>query len=141
MAHPTRHLLLWLGLIVVLIGFVYALFLWMGAPTIQPLPAQQTKVTFPADAPAPRPQDAAAAQHGFNYLVQYTASGFHPSSLSVKKGETVRITDSAAGPLTLSYSGETLATLSHMQYFEHTFASAGTYTYSSGTHSITVTIK
>jgi plastocyanin len=140
--HSTHRYFLWLVLLVLLIGFIYAGLALTNATAPRSTPITQSpSATFPASAPAPTPQDYVTAQKGFQYLVSYTDNGFAPKTLSVKKGETVRFTNNASSTLQLSLTGVSPQTLTRRQYFEYTFAITGTATYSDGTRIGTVTIK
>ena len=77
---------------------------------------------FSKDIPAPTPKDYVTAQHGFQYLVSYTDSGFVPSTISVNKGETIRFTNNASGTLRISLAGS----LARGAYLEYTFTKSGT---------------
>jgi|SRR3989344_829776 len=133
--HPTHRYFLWLGFLLVLV--VAALVAgWLFPEFLRP-----SSSAFPANAPAPTETDYVAVQKGFQYLVSYTDQGFVPASLTVNKGETVRFTNAAASTFTLSLSGASDSSLSHLQYFEYTFAKTGTYIYSDGTNSGTVTVQ
>ncbi len=138
-AHPTRTLFIFLAIIVLLIGFAYAVFfsgLGMSSrATVSDLQG------FPADAPAPTPRDYVTAQKGFQYLVSYTSQGFSPATLSVKKGETVRFTNNSDNLLRLSLESAQVTSLNHAEYYEYTFANAGTFVYSDSTNKVTVTVK
>ncbi|MEK7601034.1 MAG: hypothetical protein AAB480_00690 [Patescibacteria group bacterium] len=141
-AHPTRTLLLFLGLISLAIGFVYALFVFTGGTLFRPAPQTASQATgFPADAPAPTPQDYVTAQKGFQYLVSYSGNGFMPETLSVKKDETVRFTNNSDDSLRLSLESAQVTSLNHAEYYEYTFANAGTLVYSDGTNKVVVTVK
>ena len=136
--HPTRTLLILLAILIIAVGLAYALMSIFVAPAAAPQP---TMATFPKDAPAPTTADHVTAQHGFQYLVSYTNTGFAPKTLSVKKGETVRFTNNSAGTLQLSLTGAPQTSVAHAAYFEYTFSEVGTFTYSDGTRSGTVTVK
>ncbi|MEK7093446.1 MAG: hypothetical protein AAB927_03080 [Patescibacteria group bacterium] len=118
--HPTRTLFILLAIIVLLIGFAYALFVFMGGTFSRTAPANDL-TAFPADAPAPTPQDYVAEQKGFQYLVSYTSNGFNPSTLSVKKDETVRFTNNSDNPLRLALESAQVASLNRGEYYEAEF--------------------
>ncbi|MCI0563075.1 MAG: hypothetical protein MN733_31745, partial [Nitrososphaera sp.] len=88
------------------------------------------------------------ASHGFQYFVAYTDTGFHPSTLSIHKGETIRWTNNSSHDMwivdaenpTSVTCDTTLQTQSNQpfntckalkpgDFWEHTFASAGTIQY------------
>src|SRR3989344_1164927 len=134
--HPTRTLLILLAGLLAAAALTYLFginYVSLQQPT--PIPA-----VFPADAPTPRPQDYVAAQKGFQYLVSYINSGFTPTTLVVNKGETVRFTNNTSAPLQLTLAGAQPPVLDRGEYFEYTFTGSGTFNYSdgSGTGSVTV---
>ena len=141
--HPTHRYLLWLGLLAVLVAILLAAGLSLSSALLRPAPAAPAlaPVGFPADAPAPTPQDYVTAQKGFQYLVSYTESGFAPVALSVKKGETIRFTNNSGNPLRLSLENAQVTSLNHAEYYEYTFANAGTFAYSDSTNVITITVE
>lgn len=135
-AHPTHRYFLWLALLVIalaVLGFVFGFGLLSSAPVSTSAP-----VGFPAEAPAPTPQDFISAQKGFQYLVSYNGNGFAPKTLSVTKGETVRFTNNSDTTLRLSLPGA--PSLGRAQYFEYTFTEAGTFTVSDGGNVIAITV-
>ncbi len=140
-AHPTHRYFLWLALLAaVCLVLAYIFRLSFLAQPATPAAADLSEmVTFPADAPAPTPQDYVTAQQGFQYLVSYTENGFVPTTLSVQRGETVRFTNNSDTVLQLSLSGE--HTLDHAGYFEYTFTKSGTFTFSGGTTEGTITVQ
>ena len=138
-AHPTRTLLILLAVVLVIVGFVYAITVLMQGPQ-RPTVAPLASVSFPAGTPAPTAADYVAAQKGFQYLVSYTSTGFAPTTLSVKKGETIRFTNNSNSTLRLSLPGA--APLAHGAYFEYTFDKADTLTVADGgANTIQVTVK
>lgn len=135
--HPTHRYFLWLALLVIalaLLGFGFGFGLLSRAP----VETTSAPAGFPAEAPAPKPQDYVAAQKGFQYLVSYSDSGFHPVTLSVKRGETVRISNNSRMPVQLSLSGSKIASFGRAEYFEYLFTEAGSFTFSDGTNVIVV---
>jgi len=139
-AHPTHRYFLWLALLLIalaLLGFAF------GFGLLSPAPAENTPapVGFPAEAPPPKAQDYVVAQKGFQYLVSYSDSGFHPVTLSVKRGETVRISNNSDGLLRLLFENAQITSLNRGEYYEYTFANAGAFAYSDGTSEMTVTAK
>ena len=141
-AHTTRTLLILLALIALVVGFVYAVFFYgRGVPQSGSQATVSDTSGFPQDAPAPTPQDYVSAQKGFHYLVSYTERGFTPATLSVNKGETVRFTNNSNNPLRLSLENAQVTSLNHGEYYEYTFANAGTFVYSEGTNKVTVTVN
>ena len=133
--HPMRTLLITLAALLVLAAVAYALRLNFPA---FPQSAAPAPAGFPADAPAPRPQDYVEAQKGFQYLVMYTGGSFIPRALNVMRGETVRFTNNSDSTLNLSLSGAAVASLGHGEYYEYTFATADTFTYSDNTNQNTL---
>jgi plastocyanin len=140
----TTRVLLWL-LVALLLLVVVALYFELSFPTrVQPAPqtGAMTSHGFPQSAPAPKPADYVTAQKGFQYLVQYTSSGFRPASLTMKKGETIRFTNTSADQVTLSVGSTSSGTLARMQYWEYTAAKAGTFAVqSSAGRSLSVTVQ
>lgn len=146
-----RHLRAYLWLLVVIAALAaLAYFFHIGSPAGSTMGSTQPAFAPTGSAssgstqpniPAPTPQDMVTAQHGFQYLVQYTATGFHPQSLTVKKGETVRFTNNASGPTIISGAQRTSSTLAHGQYWEFTAATAGTFTFTSAGTSMTITAQ
>src|SRR3989344_7991115 len=99
--HPTSRYFIWLAALILLVGFIYAL--WLFFPSSAEQPATPASVaSFPADAPVPTPADYVTAQKGFQYLVSYSDDGFIPSVLTVKKGETHRFTNNSSVSAMLS---------------------------------------
>ncbi|OGG56009.1 hypothetical protein A2680_00545 [Candidatus Kaiserbacteria bacterium RIFCSPHIGHO2_01_FULL_55_37] len=136
--HSTHRYLLWLGLLVaalVVSGLVFNRKLFQQpAPVVEQQPAELY-------VPPPKPEDYVSAQKGFQYLVSYTASGFAPNALSVKKGETVRFTNNTSAPLQLTLAGTEPPILDRGEYFEYTFATSGSFDYSDGNNAGTVTVN
>ena len=64
-----------------------------------------------------------------------------PETLSVKKDETVRFTNNSDDSLRLSLESAQVTSLNHAEYYEYTFANAGTLVYSDGTNKVVVTVK
>jgi len=139
-AHPTHRYLLWLGFLAAVV-FVALIMGWSYVSFFTPQLASPTVAEFPQDAPAPTPQDYVQAQKGFQYLVSYTEQGFAPAALSVKQGETVRFTNNSDGLLRLLFENAQITSLNHGEYYEYTFANAGTFAYSDSTSEMTVTVK
>lgn len=135
-AHPTRTLLILLAGLLAAAALTYL----FGINYVSLQHPPPTPAVFPADAPTPRPQDYVAAQKGFQYLVSYINSGFTPTTLVVNKGETVRFTNNTSAPLQLTLAGAQPPVLDRGEYFEYTFTGSGTFNYSdgSGTGSVTV---
>jgi plastocyanin len=136
MTHPTHRHLTWLALLLGLV--VIALVL----AALFPAPAKVTTPTgYTPPAPTPTAQDVVTAQHGFQYLVSHTTDGFSPTSLSITKGETVRFSNSAPSPLLLTFSDAASQTVVPGGYYEYTYLSLGSFTYSDGTASGIVTVN
>ena len=136
-AHPTHRYFLWLALLLIalaLLGFGF------GFGLLSPTAVQNTSapVGFPAEAPPPKAQDYVVAQKGFQYLVSYSDSGFHPVTLSVKRGETVRISNNSRMPVQLSLSGSKIASFGRAEYFEYLFSETGSFTFSDGANVIVI---
>jgi len=112
------------------------------APATAADPAAQTPLGISPEAAA-----ALAKSRGFQYLVSYTDRGFEPSTLSVKKGETVRFTNNSEEELwvagtggggALAYPGQsdcgasaldTCVSLKRGDFWEFTFDAVGTWNY------------
>jgi plastocyanin len=97
----------------------------------------------------PEMQAVLAKSHGFQALVSYTDRGFEPSTITIKKGETVRFTNNSSGDLlwvastgTMSgkvYPADSAAcgqsafdvcqSLKPHEFWEFTFTAAGTWSY------------
>ncbi|OGG57501.1 hypothetical protein A2853_04035 [Candidatus Kaiserbacteria bacterium RIFCSPHIGHO2_01_FULL_55_17] len=134
-AHLVSHkrYLWWLGGLLVLALIAYMLQMLMPLAQRSGAPPG-----FPSSAPTPRPADYVEAQGGFQYLVSYTDTGFEPTVLTVKRGETVRFTNNSSVPLMVAQAGtsaetpcapellKSCRTLGHGEYWEYTFTSAGT---------------
>jgi plastocyanin len=141
--HLRAYLIL-LGVLIILTGLLYQIGFGRFVQQQPPVAPQRADIPlgFPQDAPTPTPQDTVAAQHGFQYLVTWDGNAFAPASLSVRKGQTVRFTNTASSPLPLTLSaqqGQQL--LDHGQYLEYTFSKTGSFTFSDGTHTGAVTVK
>lgn len=141
-AHPIHRYLLWLVLLVialVVIAFVFGQNLILSVPVASaPDPSASG---FPIDAPEPVASDYVDNQHGFQYLVLYTESGFSPETLIISSGETVRFTNGSSRELTLSLTGERPEILGHASYFEYVFPTPGDYVYTDGIDGGMITVK
>jgi hypothetical protein len=139
----ARFYVILLILLLVLIGALY--FFGIGRPaTVRGPFTSRTDIPpgFPQDIPAPTQNDVASAQQSFQALVQYTGSGFHPSTINIKKGDTVRFINTAQNTLTLSISGATTTqTLAHGAYYQVTFTQIGTSSFNDGVIKGTVTVN
>ena len=136
-AHPTRRYLLWLGLLVVALvvsGLLFSRNLFLQPAPVTGQPAELY-------VPPPKPTDYVSAQKGFQYLVSYTVNGFAPATFSVKKGETVRFTNNTSAPRQLTLAGAQPPILDRGEYFEYTLDKVGTFTYSDGTNTGSVTVQ
>ena len=145
-AHPTRTLLILLAILLAVAAATYVFGMNYVALSRTAAPAA-------SDDSAPRPQDYASAQQGFQYLVSYTADGFVPNALSVKKGETVRFTNNSGGGLWVAsaalpggdvYPGQSdcgasafdsCTPLKPQEFWEFTFDAAGTWSYKNNSDS------
>lgn len=127
-----------LAILLVAAAIAYGLRLSFPAT---PQPAAPAYLAFPADAPAPKPQDYVAAQKGFQYLVSYSDSGFHPMALSVKKGEAIRFTNNSDTSLRLSLSNTRIASFGHAEYFEYAFTKTGSFTFSDGMNVVVIDVE
>ncbi len=135
--HPTRRYILWLGLLILVFAVLALVF---NRSLFQPAPVaeQQSAELY---VPPPKPQDYVSEQKGFQYLVSYTGQGFTPKTLSVKKGETVRFTNNTSAPRQLTLAGAQPPILDRGEYFEYTLDKVGTFTYSDGTNTGSVTVQ
>jgi plastocyanin len=146
---PHAHLraYLWLVAILVLVAVVAAVLnvtLFGAAP--RQISAQESSSPVPPLTPAEQAQ--LAASHGFQYLVSYTDGGFEPSTLTIKKGETVRFTNNSDEDLWVAATGasgtiypagsgnecgqsafDSCVVLHHGDFWEFTFTQAGTWSY------------
>src|SRR5580658_8206279 len=101
MQGPHSHLRAYTALVLVLIFlglFLYGLYSFFGTPGSN----TNTQTTLPTSIPMPTPQDEVSAQQPFQYLVSYTVSGFHPTSLSIQEGQTVRFTNNSSDTITIT---------------------------------------
>ena len=139
--HLSAYVWLLVGLIIIAaLGYIFR-FGHLGVrPSLEAAPAEQAASEVPA-VPAPTAQDLVTAQHGFQYLVQFSDGGFLPQSISVKKGETVRFTNNSARPVTITGSAGASDTLQRGQYWEFTAKETGTFGFSASGSSITISAK
>ena len=136
--HSTHRYLLWLGLLIAALlvsGLVFGRSLFQQPA---PVAGQQSAELY---VPPPKRADYSSAQKGFQYLVSYTVNGFVPASLSVKRGETVRFTNNTSALLQLAIIGAQAPILDRGEYFEYTFATSGSFDFSDGVNSGTVTVN
>ena len=137
------HLRAYTALLLILIlfaGFFYELYSLGVIGGFSQVPAQQAPTPFPPSAPAPTAADQVSAQQSFNYLVSYTVSGFHPTSLTMKMGETIRFTDNSPSAITIALGGVASPALQRGMYMQYTATEVGTLTFTTGDSSITVTV-
>ena len=140
-SHPHLRAYLWLVVILLLVAIVAGVLNTTLFKTAS-APQEASLQSYPADLPPLTPQDSIGQQQGFQALVQYTASGFHPSTLTLKKGDTVRFINTTQNTLTLSLSNATKKqTLSHGAYYEVTFTKAGTSSFSDGVTKGVITVN
>ncbi len=93
-------------------------------------PRNDIPPSFPQGVPAPTAADTVTAQKGFQYLISYTEGGFAPSTLTIEKGETVRFANNSGANLSVALGVAVQSPiLGHGQYWERTFAEAGTFRY------------
>ena len=135
-----RHYLRWIVLLVVLI---LAYFVWRIVFSV-PSPQMSTAATIPElvipNAPRATATDYVAAQQDFQYLVSYTDAGFSPTTLRVKKGETVRFTNNASTEIGFTIASGTPQTIAHGAYVQYTASTSGSFTYSGATFVGTLTV-
>lgn len=141
---PTRREILIGALAVAVLAIsIYALSQIDKAPAADTTPAAEVVKPIP-----PYTEEIAAqlaTSKGFQLLVSYTDNGFEPATGTIKKGETVRFTNNSSGDLWLAASGEklypsvvngcgssaldTCKALKPQEFWEFTFAAAGTWGY------------
>lgn len=137
-------------ILAVVVAFVaiglYFLFVMTRAP-------QNATTNTPAGTASQIPPPSAEvvaqlkASHGFQALVSYTDRGFEPMNLVMKKGDAVRFTNNSSGDLWVAASGssahpvypgtsscgtsafDTCKALKSGEFWEFTFAKAGTWDY------------
>lgn len=144
--HSTHRYALWLGFLILLIGFLYAGFVMLGGTAAPPTTTVQISpisAAFPKTAPPPTANNFVSFQHGFQYLVSYTGSGFMPPALSAKTGETVRFTNNSAGQVQISLANAMSPMLARGQYWEYTLPATSTkqFTYSANGSTGSLKIK
>jgi hypothetical protein len=139
---PRLHLraYIWLLVILLVVGaIVYGLYNFFGTRQV----STQTTIQqngFPAHAPTPTAADQVAAQQPFQYLISYTVSGFHPTTLSAKVGQTIRIIDNAPQQIVIQAPSGSSPTLSQNMYWQYTAAAAGTETFTASNSKLTLSV-
>lgn len=142
--HHIGAYIILLAIVVVLGALLYLFGIGKAVPASMQqaqIPGKTIAEAFPPGTPAPTAADYVTAQQGFEDLVQYTDSGFHPITLTIKKGETVRFTNISSAAVTVATDGTQSPALNHGEYWEHTFAKSGSSQYTNGagnTGSITI---
>lgn len=142
MSKRHAHFNAYLALLIILIavsGFLYGLYAFFGAGSPASSAPQQA-IPF-QKAPTPTAADYTAAQQSFQYVVSYTSSGFRPSALSIKVGQTVRFTNLTANAVVIKDAGTSSPSLAQNMYWQYTASKAGTSTFTAGGSSITITAK
>jgi hypothetical protein len=127
-------------ILIVLVGFFYALYSLGVINSLYQSPAQQAKGPFPPSAPAPTAADLVTAQQSFNYLVSYTVSGLHPTTLKMKTGETIRFTDNSPNQITIAGANTSSPQLQQGMYWQYTATKTGAIKFTAGSSAITVTV-
>lgn len=130
---PTHRYMLWLGLIVAFVIFIYAVaevYDWLTPHDT--LPTTNSVVTR---TPPPTPaftQDRTVQSIGtksFSALISYTDTGFEPKEVTIKKGDMIRFTNNSTAPMLLtsdvSTTQEMKDALPPGEYAEFTFNKAG----------------
>jgi plastocyanin len=104
-------------------------------PTTTP-PAPTEPNETPAAAPGPAAQVRAASSASVAILDGNSQSAFRfsPNSLTVNTGDTVTWTNNGAEPHDVTGDGLASGTMQSGQSYEHTFATAGTYSYICSIH-------
>lgn len=135
-AHAHLRAYLWLILVLLLFGIVF--FFFVKVPTSQtPAVSMTTGTTAP---PAPTASDYVSAQQSFQYLVSYTVSGFHPTTLAVKTGQTIRFTNNSPDQISIQGPGGRSSLLSQSAYWQYTATSTGSQVFKAGNSAITVAV-
>jgi|GEM_PF-3743899 plastocyanin len=136
-----RAYLALLIILMLLVGFFYELYSLGVIGGVSQTAVQQTVSPFPPSAPAATEADLVTAQQSFNYLVSYTVSGFHPTTLTMKAGQTVRFTDNSPDPITIAGAGTSSPVLEQSMYWQYAATKTGTLTFTGNNQSgITVTV-
>jgi len=130
--HTLQTYLWWLVGLLIIAALAYGLSIY-GVPV--------QKATEQQYVPPPLPSDVGVLQHGFDYLVQYTDSGFHPTELTVQTGQTVRFTNITVGTIQVTTGSTASPAIEQGRYWEYTLSQPGTFTFSSGNSSIMVTVQ
>lgn len=137
-----------LGALIIVVGAA----VFVGWNYMNPRLASESKelpIGFPIEAPKPRAADATSAQKGFQYLVSY-AGEFEPATVMVKKGETVRFTNTSNSTLRVVPESTPLGAqstaspvLQSGEYWESAFDLHGVWTLrdASGRASIRITVQ
>lgn len=81
-----------------------------------------------------------AESEGFAALISYTSIGFEPSSVTIEAGETVRFANNSSAALMLVIDGESTEVQSQ-HFSEQTFDTAGSYVFSTGSHTGEVRVE
>ena len=129
-------------ILIVLVGVFYAIYSLGFIGGVSQAPVQQTTTHFPPTAPIPTAADLVTAQQSFNYLVSYTVSGFHPTTLKMKTGETIRFTDNSPNQITIAGTGDASSTLQQGMYWQYIVkvTNPGIVTFTAGNSRLTVTV-
>jgi plastocyanin len=102
--------------------------------TTPPAPAEPNDTTTPTPAPDGEVRAAGSASVAILDGNSQSAFRFSPSSLTVSTGDTVTWTNNGAEPHDVTGDGLASGTLQSGQSYEHTFATAGTYSYICSIH-------
>jgi plastocyanin len=126
-------------ILILLVGFFYELYSLGVIGGFSQAPAQQAPTPFPPSAPVPTAADQVSAQQSFQYIVSYTVSGFHPTSLTMKTGETIRFSNNTSDPLSIGGAASSPA-IPHGGYWQYTASQTGTDVFTAAGSSIEVTV-
>ncbi len=142
--HSIRTYVAFLVLVAAVAAVLFVLVAAVGAflvnrPVSQPLRAQQTR-TLPQTPFTPEHSTQALQDKPFALLVSYTDQGFVPAVATISTGSTIRFFNASSRPLLLSIPGA--PTLQAGDFWQYTFAQAGTTSFSDGAQqSATITVK
>ena len=135
-------ILLALGLCALILSHMQTFSSATNSPTMS-----ATKTIVPPQV-TPAVEAQLAASKGFQHLISYTGEGFIPSSITIKKDETVRFTNNSATDLWIAATGasgtlypastgaecgesafDSCRVLKHGEFWEFTFTHVGTWSY------------
>ena len=134
-----------LTVLALLLLIVFAAYLFSGpAPNVEEQGEALGDLIRAGKAPMPAFSSTTEARlkasKGFQALVSYTDTGFEPTELTIKEGETIRFTNNSSDKLWVAASGKTIypagggcassafdscAAFEPMDYWEFTFSQSG----------------